>query len=254
MHPVLTTLHIGEIAVPIASYGVLLTCALLVGSLGTLRAARASALEVGAVISAVGLAIALGFGGAFAVHGAAQLARTGSLAAVLAQPGVSVLGALIGGVVAIVASARWLGLPAARLLDTAVPWVALAQAVGRIGCLLGGCCYGAVSSAPWAPWAVGYPGHSGELILRTPVPLFEAAALVGLAALYFRMPAALAARLGAPGARVASYLALYAAVRLLLEPLRGDEVRGVYLGGAVSTAQLVAGGVLIGAALFLRRN
>jgi phosphatidylglycerol:prolipoprotein diacylglycerol transferase len=251
MHPVLTTLHIGEAELPIASYGVLLTCALLVGSLGTLHAARAAALEAGAVISALGLAIALGFGGAFAVHGAAQLARTGSLAVVVAQPGVSVLGALLGGVVAIVAGARWLGLPAARLLDAAVPWVALAQATGRLGCLLGGCCYGAVSSMPWA---VAYPIPGGAWVLRAPVPLFEAAALLGLAALYFWMPAMLAARLRTPGARVASYLALYAIVRLALEPLRGDDVRGVYFGGAVSTAQLLAAAVLTGAALFLRRN
>jgi phosphatidylglycerol:prolipoprotein diacylglycerol transferase len=255
MHPVLTTLHIGEVALPIASYGVLLVCALLVGSLGTLHAARAGtagqALELGAVISALGLAIALGFGGAFAVHAAAQLARTGSLAAAFGQPGVSVLGALLGGLLAVILSARWLGLPAARLLDAAVPWIALAQAIGRIGCLLGGCCYGAVSSAPWA---MAYPTHGGERIMRTPVPLLEAAALLGLAALYWGMPASLAARLRAPGARAASYLALYAAVRLALEPLRGDEVRGVYFGGAVSTAQLLAGALLIGVALFLRRN
>jgi phosphatidylglycerol:prolipoprotein diacylglycerol transferase len=251
MHPVLTTLHVGEAVVPIASYGVLLACALLVGSLGTLRAARAAALELGAVISALGLAVALGFAGALAVHGAAQLARTGTFAAVLAQPGVSVLGALLGGLVAIVASARWLGLPAARLLDGSVPWVALAQAIGRIGCLLGGCCYGAVSSAPWA---VGYPAHGGDLVMRQPVPLLEAGALIGLAALYFSPPARLAAWLRAPGARAASYLALYASVRLALEPLRGDAVRGVYFGGAVSTGQLLAALVLIGAALFLRRN
>jgi phosphatidylglycerol---prolipoprotein diacylglyceryl transferase len=254
MHPVITTLHIGDVARPIASYGVLLTCALLVGALGTLRAARtAPAMELGAVISALGLAIAAGFTGALLVHGAAQLARTGSLEAALAQPGVSVLGALLGGAAAIVLGARWLGLSAPRLLDAAVPWVALAQAVGRLGCLLGGCCYGIASHATWA---VRYPDASSPagFVTRLPVPLIEAAALAVLALLYLRTPAALAGLLRKPGARAASYLALYALLRLPLEPLRGDAVRGVYLGGLISTAQLIACAVLLGAGLFLRRN
>lgn len=256
MHPVLTTLHIGELELPIASYGVLLACALWVGALGTLRAARLAGgaqLELGAVISALGLAIAAGFLGALLVHASAQLARSGSLAVALAQPGVSVLGALLGGGAAILASARWLELSAPSLLDLAVPWVALAQALGRIGCLLGGCCYGEISSAPWA---VRYPDPAAAsgFVARAPVPLLEAAALVGLAVLYLRLPAALAARLGKPGARAASYLALYALVRLALEPLRGDAVRGVYFGGLVSTAQLIACAVLLGSIVFLRKK
>jgi len=238
MHPVLTTLHVGDAELPIASYGVLLTCALLVGALGTLRATRVSAagppMELGAVISALGLAIAFGFAGALLVHAAAQLARTGSLAAALAHPGVSVL-----------------GLSAPRLLDAAVPWVALAQAIGRIGCLLGGCCYGHASHAAWA---MRYPDPTSGFVTRIPVPLIEALVLLGLAVLYLRLPARLASAWRAPGARAASYLALYALLRLILEPLRGDSVRGVYFGGTVSTAQLIAAAVLVGALLFLRRK
>jgi len=255
MHPVLTTLHVGDAELPIASYGVLLTCALLVGALGTLRATRLSAagppLELGAVISALGLAIAFGFGGALLVHAAAQLARTGSLAAALAQPGVSVLGALLGGAAAVLWSARWLGLSAPRLLDAAVPWVALAQAIGRIGCLLGGCCYGLASHAPWA---LRYPDLTSGFVARIPVPLIEAFALLGLAGLYLRLPARLANAWRCPGARAASYLALYALLRLILEPLRGDSVRGVYFGGSVSTAQLIAAATLASALLFLRKK
>ena len=260
MHPVLTTVHIGAAELPIASYGVLLACALLVGGLGTLHAARSSAgqappFELGAVISALGLAIAFGFAGAFAVHAAAQIARTGTLSAALEQPGVSVLGALLGGAAAVVLSARWLGFsaPALLLLDYAVPWVALAQAIGRVGCLLGGCCYGITSHSAWA---VSYPASDplGAGAQRLPVPLLEAAALLALALLYARKPSWLAPKLSAPGASAASYLALYALVRLALEPLRGDAVRGVYLGGLVSTAQLLACVVLAFAIGFLRRR
>jgi phosphatidylglycerol:prolipoprotein diacylglycerol transferase len=257
MHPVLTTLRVGGAELPIASYGVLLTCALLVGALGTLRATRLATagppMELGAVISALGLAIGFGFAGAFLVHAAAQLARTGSIATALAQPGVSVLGALLGGAAAVLWSARWLGLSAPRLLDAAVPWIALAQAIGRVGCLLGGCCYGHASHAPWA---MRYPDPSSAsgFVARTPVPLIEALALLCLAALYLRLPAPLANAWRAPGTRAASYLALYAALRLVLEPLRGDSVRGVYFGGALSTAQLIACAVLAGSLLFLRRK
>jgi len=253
MHPVLTTVNVGHAELPIASYGALLALALLTGALGTLRAARASmtgrpTLELGAVISALGLAIASGFGGALIVHAVAQVARTGSVGAALEQPGVAVLGALLGGTAAIAASARWLGFHAADLLDRAVPWVALAQAIGRVGCLLGGCCYGAVSDGAWS---VAYPSPSGE-VSRLPVPLFEAGLLLVLALLFARVPEVLASRLQVPGARAASYLALYALVRLALEPLRGDAVRGVYLGGAFSTAQLLAALVLAGSLAFLR--
>lgn len=254
MHPVLTTIHLGEHALPIASYGVLLTCALFVGALGTLRAARRAQppLELGAVISALGLALAFGFAGASAVHAAAQVARTQDLDAAFSQLGISVLGALLGGAGALVLSGRWLGISAPRLLDVAVPWVALAQAIGRIGCLLGGCCYGAVSHRAWA---LSYPSPSDPpgLVTRLPVPLLEAGALLMLALLFARLPKPLARRLCAPGARAVSYLALYALLRVVLEPLRGDAVRGVYFGGVLTTAQLLSFAVLAGSVVFLRK-
>jgi len=44
--------------------------------------------------------------------------------------------------------------------------------------------------------------------------------------------------------RVAAYFALYAAFRVAIEPLRGDALRGVFLGGALSTSQFVGAAVL----------
>ena len=37
------------------------------------------------------------------------------------------------------------------------PFVALGKAIGRIGCLLNGCCYGTPTRSPWA---VSYPSNS----------------------------------------------------------------------------------------------
>src|SRR6185295_5775427 len=41
-------------------------------------------------------------------------------------------------------------LPVGRVADLAAPPLALGQAIGRIGCLMAGCCYGKSCDLPWA--------------------------------------------------------------------------------------------------------
>jgi formylglycine-generating enzyme required for sulfatase activity len=128
--------------------------------------------------------------------------------------------------------------PVLALADRAVPAIATGHAIGRIGCLLGGCCFGKPAHGllaihytdPLAPAAV----VAG--LGRQPVPLYEAAALLGLALGCALRP------LHDPGSgrRLRCYALAYAGLRLGLESLRGDDVRGVFFGGAVSVAQLIA--------------
>lgn len=68
-------------------------------------------------------------------------------------------GALIGLLCAAVWFRRLLppGLTLARFFDCWTPGFALALAIGRLGCFLHGCCYGA---ACLLPWAVHYPPES----------------------------------------------------------------------------------------------
>jgi len=54
----------------------------------------------------------------------------------------------------------------------------------------------------------------------------------------------------APGRVFASYLFLYGVGRFLLEFTRGDEVRGLFFGGLVSTSQLITAALIfIGVAM-----
>jgi phosphatidylglycerol---prolipoprotein diacylglyceryl transferase len=56
-------------------------------------------------------------------------------------------------------------LPVLRFLDTIVIGTAVAVAVGRIGCLLQGCCFGVVSDLPWAlVFPPGSPAHTSHRI------------------------------------------------------------------------------------------
>jgi phosphatidylglycerol:prolipoprotein diacylglycerol transferase len=43
-----------------------------------------------------------------------------------------------------------LGVPFRRFADAALPFAGLGMAVGRIGCLLQGCCHGRLCDLPWA--------------------------------------------------------------------------------------------------------
>jgi phosphatidylglycerol:prolipoprotein diacylglycerol transferase len=113
------------------------------------------------------------------------------------------------------------------------------QAIGRLGCFFGGCCYGTASSLPWAVYEHG--------ALRHPVMLYESALDLALAAALF----AIRNRPRPPGHLFRYYLLGYAAVRLGLEALRGEPQRSV---GPLSFTQLLCIAAIVALALSLRRT
>ncbi|VAW49620.1 Prolipoprotein diacylglyceryl transferase [hydrothermal vent metagenome] len=50
------------------------------------------------------------------------------------------------------------GLPVLKMLDLCAPYIALGQAIGRIGCFLNGCCFG-----KQVPWGMYFPVHDANL-------------------------------------------------------------------------------------------
>jgi phosphatidylglycerol:prolipoprotein diacylglycerol transferase len=240
MHPKLTTLHFHGASAPIGTYGALLVLALGVGAWLVLRRGMRAELDEGALISSLALAVAGGFVGAFGFSVIVRWVQLGSLPAALAQPGIVFFGALLGGALALAGAARRFELPVLVTLDVMLPAVPVAHAIGRVGCFFGGCCFGAPSELPWA---VHYPG---EAIARHPWPLYEAALLCVLAVVFARPLS-----MSVPGRRAVAYVMCYAALRMLLEPLRGDVVRGVFW--SISTSQLIAACVIAGCAYALKK-
>lgn len=64
------------------------------------------------------------------------------------EGGLVVFGALIGALIALVLFARLRRLPILPLCDLVLPSFLVGQALGRIGCLLNGCCFGGVCELP----------------------------------------------------------------------------------------------------------
>jgi len=100
----------------------------------------------------------------------------------------------------------------------------VATGVGRIGCFLNGCCYGAITASPVGVHMVGASRH--------PVQLYESGLVLVLACIV----AAVRKRPRQRGRLWRMTLLAYAAVRFTMEFFRGDPVRHA---GPLTAVQVV---------------
>ena len=118
-------------------------------------------------------------------------------------------------------------------LDTLIPFVALAQGFGRIGCFLAGCCYGReTDSFLGVIFPYGSIAPSGIKLL--PTQLFSSAGDF----LLFLGLLLLAGRVRQRGVVGSAYLIAYGIGRFAMEFLRGDD-RGVAV-GPLSISQFIS--------------
>jgi phosphatidylglycerol:prolipoprotein diacylglycerol transferase len=161
-------------------------------------------------------------------------------------------GVFFGGLLTSLLAAAWYfrrqKLPGWQTADLFAPGIALGHAIGRLGCFFAGCCYGKPTTVPWA---VTFTNKLAQDLVGVPVgvplhptQLYEAGAefLIFLALLAFRK------RKTYHGQIVLLYLVLYSCARFIIEFYRGDQERGVFLGGWLSTSQLI-GLIVIPAAI-----
>jgi phosphatidylglycerol:prolipoprotein diacylglycerol transferase len=106
------------------------------------------------------------------------------------------------------------GLAFLQTFDLLVPAVALAQAIGRIGCFFNGCCYGKESS-----FGIYFPSQGKTLF---PSQILDAMTLFFVFIVLRRL-----AEKGKKGETFSFYLILSGAQRFLMEFVRGD-VRPFY--------------------------
>ena len=219
-----------------------------------LKADDASSIAVAAVVSGIVGARLL-----WVFEHTDQIRNVGNIFA-LTDGGISVYGAMIGGVIGAFAYVsifkrdfpKWIG------LDVAAPGMILGQAIGRFGDLVNGEHFARQTDLPWAfrythratdgPWAVFEDGEiagpwrrgAGDVPGEMPVPVHPVAgayepildfAILGLLLWMRRF------RIGAGWAFIA-YVLAYAAVRGTLSILRTDEAAA--LAGSLSVPQLTA--------------
>lgn len=136
-------------------------------------------------------------------------------------------------------------LPFLKTCDLLVPGLVIGEAIGRIGCFFAGCCYGKPTDLPWAVTFI-HPHSLAKLgVPLHPTQLYASfkALLVFLILITFRRYKK------GEGQLIFLYMLLYAAGRLIIEPLRGDD-RGLLILGYITLTQAVAL-ILIPIAIFM---
>lgn len=151
-------------------------------------------------------------------------------------------GVFYGGLVLAVVVAFWYmwrhNLPFWTTCDVFAPGIALGHVTGRLGCLAAGCCYGKVTTVPWAiiftdPKALANVGTPLNIPLH-PTQLYEAGAELAILGLLLFSERR---RKGSPGQTFWLYLLLYAVTRFIIEFYRGDP-RGMV--GMFTTSQFIS--------------
>lgn len=239
MHPIL--IDLGFYALP--SYGLLLAIAVLAALWSTKVRAEGAGMDATRIVD-FGLWLVI-----WALLGAKLLLVVVEWKRYLGDPsqllglvraGGVFLGGFLAAVIAAAVMLRRYKLDALPTFDTLAPSLALGQTIGRVGCLLAGCCWGRECGLPWAitytdPAAaanVGTPLHLAVHPFPVYAAIFNLSVFLVLSRLY-KMKLA-------PGRVFASYLILYGLGRFALEFTRGDEARGVYFDGLISTSQLIS--------------
>ncbi|MFB3788177.1 MAG: prolipoprotein diacylglyceryl transferase [bacterium] len=132
------------------------------------------------------------------------------------------------------------------IADLFAPYLAMAQGIGRIGCLLFGCCYGRVCELPWA---VRFPEDSPAFYdhlahgwlgadAHASLPVHPTQVYMSLFNfVHFGILLFIRQRQTFRGQVAVSYLMIYSAGRFVLEYFRGD-----YRGGwmHLSTSQIIS--------------
>lgn len=146
-----------------------------------------------------------------------------------------------------------------RMADVVAPAVAIGIALGRIGCLTAGCCFGRPIDWPtgieW-PWGVVFLSGQVPAALRG-IPLHPSQVYASLnALLLFALLIAVRKRQRFEGQVLAVFLIAYGATRPLLELFRLDLERGFVLpellGELVSTSQAISIPILLAGVVLYR--
>ncbi len=135
---------------------------------------------------------------------------------IIGGSGLTIWGAVLGAALGIWIYSRFSKFRFGYLADLIVPGLILAQAVGRVGCTINGCCYGLPTSLPWGIVYI-QPESLAQLgVALHPTQVYEIIYLL----IIFGGVLTLRGRLKPDGSLFLVYLVLYSAWRIGIDFMR----------------------------------
>jgi len=251
LHPILFS--IGPLT--IHTYGAMLALGAALGMLLYTRLARSAGQDPDRAMSLALWLLVSGLVGSrlmFVILEPAQFAAAPWRVLAIWEGGLVFYGGLAGALIVGIVLMRRLKLPALTLMDCVAPGLALAQAVGRLGCFSAGCCYGLPWPGGWCAVTFNDPFSLAPRGLALhPAQLYTSAALLvitGLLLLLWR-------RRSFAGQIFFTYGFLHGIARVIIETFRGDW-RGEPWLGLTPTGWFALGLAVVsaGALVYLRKR
>ena len=126
-----------------------------------------------------------------------------------------------------------------KTVDVMAPSIAIGQAIGRLGCFSAGCCYGKVTTLPWA-----VTFSNPECLANLGVPVHPTQLYSSLNDLFIFLILTVVKRFKKfDGLLIWLYVLLYSITRSIIEIFRGDD-RGFLFEGTLSVSQFI--GIILG--------
>lgn len=230
-------------------YGLLMVVALSLVFLLTYKDARKENISIDDMFLVLGFILLIGFPAGSLLYTLVTYSFSEIIAFIAAGnfapfSGLVFYGALLGGVLGGFIGTKVAKISFERFVRCAAPYIPIGHAIGRIGCVMAGCCHGMEYEGLFA---IHYPHSVAGLDPAQgyfPVQLLEALINVAVCFLLLKIR-----KKTTTINLLVTYLSLYAIERFGLEFLRGDGVRGIHFG--LSTSQWISLGILLVCVLYI---
>lgn len=151
------------------------------------------------------------------------------------EGGFIVLGSIIGVLITVPAYLIYHKVQVLKLFDLAALYAPIMQAIGRIGCLLAGCCHGKI--APNLSWSITFTSPESLAPCHLPLHPTQLYLMIASLGIFFILigPARLIAK--KPGIMLCIYLMLESIARFGIDYWRGDrgQLHSISIGKTIST-------------------
>ncbi|MDO8473701.1 MAG: prolipoprotein diacylglyceryl transferase [Dehalococcoidia bacterium] len=155
--------------------------------------------------------------------------------------GLAIYGAILGVTLSLWIASKVHKFQFGPMADMVAPGALLGMAVGRIGCVINGCCYGAPTTLPWG-LVYTHPNSFAPLGVSTqPAVVYEMLFDIGLFVVVWK----LRGKLRPAGSLFLVYLAAYSVGRFFLAMFRDPSSQGPIFLGWFMQAQIIAVLVLL---------